>query len=261
MNRIWCASFAFVVLLAPGQLAAQQAAPTPARDSQALALISGFLNASGGASAINEARDFSASGKIVFHWADEDVSGTATLKCRGMNQLKLEATLPDGHPRWIINEGAGRFVDLQGDSHPIPVRDAQSLASSIFPLMYLARVVSDERVAVGDMGVVDYNGTKAHEIEIRGLASDRNPNRINEFRRFVFIDPNTGMLLSILDESWTGGLVQVTHEVRYADFAVVQGIMVPMSISDFVGGQHTFDLKLQQVSFHSGLGSSEFDVE
>lgn len=251
----------FLGLLAPDLVVAQQAGSTPPRDSQALSLISGFLSASGGANAINGATDFSASGNVVFHWADQDVSGTATLKIRGMNQLKLETTVPDGHPTWVVNEGAGKFVDSQGNIHPIPVRDAQSLASSILPLAYLARVVADERVGVTYLGLVNHNGLQVQQIDLRGFASDRDPSRFHEFRRSLFMDPNTGSLLSILDETATEGLAKVPHEVRYTNYKTVQGVTLPMSISDFVGGQNTFDLQLQQVSFSSGVSSSEFGVD
>src|SRR5579862_7503103 len=75
----------------------QQPPPAaPTRDPQAVALLTQSLAAAGGAQALAALQDFTATGKITYFWTEQGDTGTVTVKSRGMNQFRLEASVSEG---------------------------------------------------------------------------------------------------------------------------------------------------------------------
>jgi hypothetical protein len=207
--------------------------------------------------------EISASGNITFHWTDEDVIGTATVKASGARQLRLEAAVPNGHPIWIAHAGGGKFVDLGGTSHTMPVRDAWSFASLLSPFSYLLEAAADNRLGIKYDGLVDHAGKQLLEIEIQGFSTSAGAGLVLDFRRCVFVDPSTNVVLSVADETWPQGVgtKKILHEIIYSNYQTVQGVTLPSSISDYVAGQNTFDLQLTQISATSTVTDSDFSVD
>jgi outer membrane lipoprotein-sorting protein len=50
----------------------------------------------------------------------------------------------------------------------------------------------------------------------------------------------------------------ITHEVIFSNFAIVSGLKVPLSIVEKLGGQKTWSLQLNSVTFNNGLDASIF---
>jgi len=235
----------------------------PQRDPQALSLIQVVLAAYGGSSAWSGIGEISASGNVTFHWADVDVAGTFILKANGASQLRLDATVPNGNPIWVVNGGAGKFTDLAGMSHVISSSDAWSFASLLTPIKFLADAAADSRIGLKYTGLVDHGGKQLQEIEIRGHKTDAVPSLVLDFNRRIYIDPSTNQIQSVVDETWPhgGGAAKILHEIRYSNFQTVQGLTLPFSISDYVAGQNTFDLQVTQISATSSVTDSDFGVD
>ena len=241
----------------------QQSPHTVRRDSDAMTLITKVLSAAGGVAGANSISDVTGTGKVTFYWADQEVSGSATLKSRAGEQLKLEAVLAGGKPRWTVSRGAGVFVDIADTKHRIPVVDAKSLAMLMVPLTYLTKAIENTDVSIEFLGIVDHAGRQLQEVKIETLGVMAETDPIPGHTKCVFVDPNTQRIFSILDYTWVpeNPRIQISHEVVYTDYKVIQGVLIPTSISNFVSEQRTWDLQLDSISLNGGLSESEFEVE
>jgi hypothetical protein len=114
----------FCFLLVSVPICAQQTQPVPTlppakKDRQAISIINQALSVAGGIQAIATIKDYTCTGTITYHKnVDRDVQGTVTIRAGGLNQLRMDTTLPSGTRSEVTN---GRItikdengVDLTG---------------------------------------------------------------------------------------------------------------------------------------------------
>jgi hypothetical protein len=76
-----------------GQQAQPSAAPPPAtKDPQAVSVVNQALKVAGGASAISAIKDYTGTGSITYHMA-QDIQGTVTIRGRRLSRLRIDASL------------------------------------------------------------------------------------------------------------------------------------------------------------------------
>lgn len=74
------------------------------------------------------------------------------------------------------------------------------------------------------------------------------------------IDSQTFAILETQDTMWSddGRMRPVEHEVVFSKFTSVNGLSVPFSIEEKLGGQETWSLELDNLVFNTGLADSVF---
>ncbi len=77
------------------------------------------------------------------------------------------------------------------------------------------------------------------------------------------IDPKTSLVLSFQDKAYPrdGGPGDAPHEMQFSDYQPFNGVLVPCSITELIGGQQTNTIHLTQIRFNSGLTDSDFAVQ
>jgi hypothetical protein len=105
-------------------------------------------------------------------------------------------------------------------------------------------------------GIVQVDGLSAHDIQVQRVFPGRaQPDRFAEYHvEDIFIDTATLQLVMTRDNLPR----HIVHQVRYADHKLVNGVLVPFSIGEEIGGQHTWDVLLGQINFNAGLQDSDF---
>jgi hypothetical protein len=243
-----------------GQQAASQ---TVQRDTQAVAVLTQALNATGGATALGAIRDFVGSGTITYYWAGKEVQGTVTVKGRGTGQFRLDAALPNGVRSWVVSNGAGSLKEMDGTTTPVPYHNTVNLGSLTLPFAYLVTSLQDTSTSVSYVGLETKQGARVHHIRIRKVfPASSDPNGMNSklTTRDFFIDPATFHVVSSLDmvHPKYRSNEDYPHEVQFSDYRQASGILVPFSITELGNGQRLSTIQLSQLTFNGGLTDSDF---
>jgi hypothetical protein len=175
---------AALLLTFPNLQAAQQVAPTPQRDPQALTILNQVLAASGGVSTLTTIQDVTGTGSIVYNWAGQQVQGTVTLRQMGTTSFRLDAGLPNGTRSWAVSYGAGSVNEVDGTSHPIGFADAVNLGALCFPLAEIYADTQDSSTTLIYVGTSTIAGRTANQIHVqRNYSSQVDPNGILSLAR------------------------------------------------------------------------------
>jgi hypothetical protein len=269
MRSFWCGMvvpFLFVAVLARPQQAISsqqlQSPPAAPQDPQGLAILTQAITAAGGIQALAVVQDFTATGMITYYWAGDEVRGVVTLRGRGPGQFRLDANLPKGLESWVVSNGVG-VVTEGGENRPIEYANAVNLGSLTFPYAYLAAAIRDSSTSISYMGLEPRSGATALHVRLRKLLPlDMDPQGLTSKLtvRDFFIDPVTFQVVGSLDmlHPKYQPLVNRPHEMRFADYRSVEGILVPFSITEITIGQRTFVIQLEQIHFNTGLQDVDF---
>jgi len=254
--------FAFSALLFVVPIQAQQS-PTPTRDPQALSMLQQCLTAAGGTQAISAIQDFTETGSITYFWADQQVNGSVTIRGLGLFDFRLDTNLPQGTRSWLVNGLQGTVKNANGSTKPISYADAVNQGGLTLPYLAIAAALNDSSVSISTVGTTTVKGRTGMIIQIRPtFATGDDPG--GEVAKFntknYVIDSQTFLVLETQDTFWSedGRMLPTKHEVIFSNFKALNGISVPLSIVDTVGGQQTYSLELSVVTFNSGLAADVF---
>ncbi len=244
---------------------AQSPTPTtPTRDPQAVSVLVRCLAAAGGTQAITAIQDFTGAGNITYYSAGEQTQGSVTVRGRGLTQFRVDATLQDGVHSWIVSKGAAFQKTPDGSTSPLPSQNAVKPAIATFPLPYLLAVLQDTSISISYGGLVTHDGAQLYDIVVqKTLSQSADPlNTVgNTTKAHFFIDPNSLLIQSVQDMAYRkdGGPGGSSHEIQFTSYQAVNGVLVPFSTTEFIAGQETAAIQLNQVSFNNGLTDSDFE--
>jgi hypothetical protein len=267
-----CLSFLSVSVLAQQPLSSQQATTQPPapQDSQAVSVLNQALTASGGAAAIKAIADYTATGNVTYHWNPAE-QGPLTIQGLGFTDIRFDASLSSGLHSESIHDGqtstknANEPVRHYPPAYPVPSSDAFDYQLPLFPSGFMvpqipiAFVVNNPTFSISYKGIVQVNGTSAHDIQVQlVLPKQSQTDRSTEYRTIeLLIDASSYLVTMTRDTVST----HASHEVYYSSYTLVNGIMVPFSISEVIGNQNTRDIQLNKITFNLGLQDSAFIVQ
>jgi hypothetical protein len=250
---------------------AQQSSPpsapsqTAQRDPQALAILSQAVASSGGLTALTAIQDIKGIGTITYYWAGQDVPGSVSLYGKGLNQFRMDATLPDGVRSLIINGPTGALISQDGQRTKLPYYSIMTGGTLAFPLVRIAAALTDSSTSLSYLGPVSWNNSQALKLHVApsvdpSLRVDSRLKGLGEFD--LYLDPTSNQLVEIAERVWWGGDLTQTYsrEILFSNYALLSGLSVPLSISEKFGGQQTWSLSLTSVAFNTGLSDSLFTL-
>ena len=264
---LYCRSLFLILLVCTSSAAllGQQTSSTSTqqvrRDQQALTILTQTLNAAGGAALLNAARDFKGLGTITHYWAGEEVKGAVTVRGRGTGQFRVDASLDAGVRSWAANNGTGWVREINGTVTPISYDNAINLGSLTFPFTYLASTFSDNSMSISYVGLESKAGVLVHHIRThRVYGNDPNGILAHLTTRDFYIDQNTSQLIrvqfAVHPENFS--TQDFIREVQFSDYRMVNGILVPFSITQTGNGQLLWSMQLSQISFNTSMQDSDF---
>lgn len=257
--------FALSILLSAGTLKGQQTSSpaTAVRDPQALSTLQQCLTAAGGMQAISAVQDFTGTGNITYFWAGQPVSGSATVRGLGASHFRLDAELPQGTRSWFVNGLQGTIRNADGSTVPISYANAVNWGSATLPYLGVAAALNDSSVAISTIGTTTVNSRQGFVIRMQrtfSTADDPTGDLAKLNQKSYVIDSQTFLILETQDTQWSddGRMLPTKREVIYSNFKAANGITVPFTIIEKVGGQQTWSLQLSNVTFNSGLTADVF---
>jgi hypothetical protein len=240
---------------------------SPRRDPQAIALLKKSLIAAGWSASPNPRSDFKASGTIIYYSGNAgQVSGAATVRGRGSRQFRLDAELPQGSRSIIINNTAWTLKEASGRVNSVSHLDVGNLGVLTFPYPGIAEAANDPMTWIMYVGDAEVAGRPVQQVHIWHRVPyqvDPTHVRVRPAAADYFVDVATGLVLRVADTSLPvdPSRKDYPHEIDFADYKYINGVNVPMLISEKSMGQNVWELRLTSMAFNTGVGESEFGLE
>jgi hypothetical protein len=234
----------------------QQAPTSATKDTQAVSVIEQALATAGGAQAIITVSDYTATGNITYHFA-EDVRGKLAVRASSLDEIRVDAKLPGGTRSEIISRGEITYKAEDGTIGQPGVQAPIAPARLILPNLLLATALNSDGYKLSYLGLADLEGRSTHHLQLElvlpGTASsEQTGNRhILEF----LIDASTFQVLMTQDTVSRHSI----RQIRYSDQRLVAGTLVPFSIEERIDGRSTWQMQLDNIAFNSGLQDSDFN--
>ena len=260
---------AFLSLLLAFSAFPQQTAtttqPPPQRDPQAIAVLTQALNAAGGATLTASLQDFTASGSITYFWAGSSVQGAATIRALGLANFRVDATLPEGVRSWVTTRDQGSIRDTNGKVSPILWHNTIHLGALSLPQLKIANALNDSTLSVQYSGTDTFSSHQEAVIRVKEPTdSSTDPGGIFSHLSAMdlLIDVSTYQVICVRDALHPPGnsMQDVRHEIAFADFRVVNGSLIPFSVTETIAGQETWSLQLDVITFNTGLTNADFQL-
>jgi hypothetical protein len=261
-------AFIFCSLLRP-PLHAQQSAPAqiaptaPQRDPQAVAILGQALGLSGGAAAFGQVKDFTATGNITYFWAGEQVTGAVTLRGRGVDQFRLDASLPQGTRSWTVSDGQGSISEPTGRTSLIPPSNGLNLGALTLPFLGVFTALTDPTVSISPAAQVTLAGKPAYDVRVQRTFTQKD-DPTGELSKWsakdYLIDVSTLTLVGTRDTAFPNDAPKqgFVHEIIFSDYRTTNGMLVPFSITEKIASQHTWVIQLSAINFNTGLTDANF---
>lgn len=193
----------------------------------------------------------SATGSIVYHWADQDVPGSVTLKWDPQQGLVMTSTTSLGIRTIAATSGKQTITDERGQKTDLGAHNASRFLFAYAPALELLGAGADAGAQIKALGMVTLSsGTPADAISISKHWPSHGNDAANQQVIFYF-DHGTHLLLQRDDyvELNARGEGRLTRSFAYSDFRSVHGVMFPFSISETVDGQPLNKLTLSSLQF------------
>ena len=251
------------LLFGSQSLFSQMEPTSPLRNPAAVALLTQALRAAGGSALINSIQDFSGSGNITYSWAGQEVDGTATIRALGNSMFRMDAQLPDGLRSWVATDTGGGVKSFDGTTLPIQYSNAVSLGGLTCPYSRIAAALASPSFSIVSAGTTTIDGVQGTVIQVKQIfpkAEDPTGDVAKLNTQSYIFNAQTLALIETTNTLWSddGRMLPVVHEVLFSDFHVITGISVPFSISERIGGQVTWSLQLNSLTFNTGLTPDNF---
>lgn len=268
--RFWRLSLPLLALALNSELAMCQqfftasTDQTVQRDVQGLSVLQQVLAVAGGVPAISAIRDFVASGDVTYYWGDDPIRGTATIRGRGIHQFRLDAVLDGGSHSWVVNEKAAYKKSSNGETSALPSQNLVKPATTILPILQVLASLQDASVAVSYGGLVVHNEQQVHDICVQKVfprAVDPTGALGKISKEHIFVSPDSFTILSIVDAAYRrdGGPGEAPHEIQFSNYQVMNGVLVPTTVTELIAEQKALTIQLSEISFNNSLSDDDFE--
>lgn len=243
-----------------------QQSPTlspPARDPQALTILTQYVQALGGLSAIASIQDYTASGAVTFNWAGQQVQGTVTVKGRGTSQFRMDSNTSEGNESWIADGLSGTLTTINGKTQPLAPYNLVNAGSLTLPVLRIAAALNNQTTAVHYMGQVTQSGRSAYQVRLVP-AVDKDlvliPDLTGAGTIDLFIDGTTYQLLAEVEAIHDSRNIEQTYtqELDFSNYQMASGTLVPLAVAEKFGCQLTWSITLSNINFNTGLSDADF---
>jgi hypothetical protein len=221
-----------------------------------VSVLNQAINVAGGIQAIRAIKDYTASGNVTLHEAT-DLQGSVIVTGLGLNSFRQDATLPGGGRTQVMTDGDSATA-LEDGTTRHRYRDAPWYPGALpVPYLLIVRALKNPSYSLSYEGVVNIDGSSAHDIRLQLLAGNHPPGGPADFfSRDFFIDAST--LQVVMTQDLYHRNRSQLRQVRYSDFRQVNGVLAPFAFSEVIQGRENWKINLDQIGFNAGIDASAF---
>jgi hypothetical protein len=227
------------------------------RDPSALLLLRQVQAASGGEVLLRTVRDCIETGRITFFEASEEIEGSVTIRGRQPDQFRMDSTLASGVRSFAVSSRDGWGREDRGQRKRATLEQVANFVNFSVPVLQIEDILDDGTISVSRLGTEMVSG-KAVQV-------------IHTQRTFPFGRDRFGMLAqsSHIDFYIDAAMNIVRarnmipadhdpkrlhpHDIDFADYRRVGGILVPFALTEFGDGRRTFSIQLESAQFNAGV--------
>jgi hypothetical protein len=237
---------------------------TLTRDPQALAVANKALQVLAPMIALS---DITLEGTVSRTAGSDYQSGTFTFQASG-NGKSLEALNLDGGQRQQVRNGAvGYLIDPNGHQRPLAIHNCWTDAPWFYPALSLQALASDPQVSIVYVGMENREGMALHHLRLYRTVPGQTPKMTAEIQHLsttdLFLDATSYLPLVVAFQTHPDVdlNLDIPVEIQFADYRLVNDIMVPFHIQKLLQGTLLLDIRLSNAVVNSGLSDSLFAVQ
>lgn len=246
----------FVLLLSVPISAQQTTLPGAKRDPQAVSILTQAVSVAGGTAAFSAITDYTASGLITYALRG-NLQGTVVLSGRGPSELRMDMSLPTGKNSYVVNGPQTTTANTTEGTDQQNIQAPMMAGNLALPYRELAALLISSQCDLTYNGIVQVDGRSAYEVRVRRTGQHSNASFLTYHTIDFLIDSSTLLLYMTRDAVPRNA---APRQIRYSDYRAVNGVLVPFSIDQEIGGERTFLIHLDQITFGPGLQDSTFSL-
>ena len=250
-----------LILASSVDLSSQQTNTAAPQDAQAISVLKQSLTTMG---TIVPA-DSTATGSVTITAGSDIEQGSITIQTRGSTQTLEQLATTSGTKKLVYSNGLANDTDHAGTKTLYSAELAATGQSALFPLPFLAAILSSADSAYQYVGLENVAGTDCHHIRIwRTFSSQANADYLAPFSiRDIWIDSSTNLpnKLAYSVRAASGAEPSTSVEIAYSKFQLTGGVQYPFGISKSINGTPWVTISISSVSFNTGLADSNFSLQ
>lgn len=241
-------------------LNAQQPLPTAQRDPTAIALVQKSV----AAMATTAPSDSSATGSITVVEGSTTDSGSISIQTLGTSETSETINLSSGQRAVIYSYGEAKEINGTQSVNPMLELVVTDQCAD-FPLPLLQGALDNQDEAFQYVGQETLNGASVQHIKMWNtfLSKPRMQKLASLSARDMWLDATSSLPVKIayIRQPGEGAVPSVRMEVFFSNYTNVNGVQYPFQINKSYNGTPWQTITIQNVSFNTGLTSSQFEVE
>lgn len=227
--------------------------------TNSVTIIQQSIQAQGGANRLSEIQDLQGSGSVVYYWAGQEVKGTASIQMLGNSAFRLDSSVAGKDRSLRVYGPAAAVQEPDGSRRGISATNASVYWCALAPIVELARA-SSPRVLTASPAVIDGKSViripYIRELGVQSVgASSSDTSVVN-----LYFDSTTFLLLRVEAAVSVSNSEAEKYLVRIdlGDYRDVGGVMLPFMLTERMGDQRLWSLRVDSYSLNTGIQKTEF---
>jgi hypothetical protein len=269
LSVLFGAFFLLFIFGRSGLAQAQTSGQPTTQDPQAVSLALQSLNAMTRGNPISDA---TLSGTATRIAGSDEQTGTVTIQVKGTQESRIALALSGGTYSEIRNfaEGAsqGSSTGPDGVAKTMAFHNCFTDAAWFFPaLSSLGSAVSNPNFVISYIGPETHAGVAVQHIRFSQSIVSPDSFSVQLIAHLSTIDfylDSTSLLpvaVAFTTHPGDNGSLDIGVEVRFSNYQVSSGVLVPLHIQRLINGNLYLDLNASSVVLNSGLSDNIFQVQ
>jgi hypothetical protein len=211
-------------------------------------------------------RDVTLTADVTSVLGSENERGSGTFAGKGATESRVDLSFTDGRSRSDVRNvtdgrPSGAWQTNDGKPQAYAGHNCWADPMWFFPALSSLSQTANPRLTFKYIGQEQHGGVNTEHIRVLQASKVSLLQRLSAID--FYLDPASSLPLAIAfqvhPDSDAGR--DIAAEVRFADYHLVNGVLVPFSIQRMLSGTVILDLTITTAVFNSGLQDSSFNLE
>jgi hypothetical protein len=187
------------------------------------------------------------------------------LLAKGNSESRIDLALHSGGNRTEIRNSidgpAGKWINPDGKSGKYAFHNCWTDAAWFFPALSSLANLADSRFVFTYVGEETWNGLSAQHLRVYQVQGGfKEAQRLSTMD--FYLDPASSLPLEVAFKTHPDKDMnaELSTEVRFADYKLVNGVEVPFHIQRIQSGAVLIDITVTGASFNTGLSDNAFQI-
>jgi hypothetical protein len=209
--------------------------------------------------------DVSLTANITWIAGPEPEAGAGDLLAKGSSESRIDFSLNSGGKRTEIRNSfhgpMGKWINPDGKSGKYALHNCWTDAVWFFPALSSLASLADPRFVFSYIGEERWNGLSSKHVRIYQVQQGFNEAQHLSTMDF-YLDPTSLLPLGVAYKTHSDSNmnVDISSEVRFDDYRLTNGVLLPFHIQRLQGGALLMDIAVTGAHFNTGVPNETFDT-